>query len=119
MLMTTSAVRIFLWTEPVDMRRGLDGLAALVRAAGHDVFSGHLFVFVSRRADRAKILAWERGGLVLWYKRLSQGTFRVAHRGSGSAVVTIDAGQLAMLLDGIDYQKVRRSKRWEPRRRAA
>lgn len=119
MPMMTSAVRIFLWTEPIDMRRGLDGLSALVRAAGHDMFSGHLFVFVSRRADRAKILAWERGGLVLWYKRLSEGTFRVAQRGAGRAVVSLDAGQLAMLLDGIDYQKGKRSKRWEPRRRAA
>jgi len=70
MLSLTSAVRIFLWSAPVDMRKGFDGLQALVRAADMDVFSGNLFVFVSRRADRAKILTWERGGFVLWYKVL-------------------------------------------------
>ncbi len=119
MLTLTSAVRIYLWTEPVDMRRGFDGLSAMVRTAGHDVFSGHLFVFVSRRADRAKILTWDRGGLVLWYKRLSRGTFRVAERDGAKRVVLIDAGQLAMLLDGVDYRAVKRSRRWEPARKVA
>jgi len=118
-LSISSAVRIFLWTAPTDMRKGFDGLQTLVRAAGEDVFSGHMFVFVSRRADRAKILTWERGGFVLWYKRLSKGTFRVS-RGEGLASVELlDPGQLAMLLDGVDYRKVRRSKRWEPSRKAA
>lgn len=117
MLSITSAVRIFLWTAPVDMRKGFDGLQGLVRAAGMDVFSGHLFVFVSRRADRVKILTWERGGFVLWYKRLAKGTFRVCRDGGAEAVQLLDPGQLAMLLDGVDYAKVRRSKRWEPRHR--
>jgi transposase len=114
MLSLSSAVRIFLWTAPVDMRKGFDGLQALVRAADMDVFSGHLFVFVSRRADRAKILMWERGGFVLWYKRLSKGTFGVRRKGRSASVEVLDPGQLAMLLDGVDYQEVRRSKRWEP-----
>lgn len=114
MLSLTSAVRIYLWTEPVDMRKGFDGLQALVRAAGMDVFSGHLFVFVSRRADRAKILTWERGGFVLWYKRLAKGTFRVGRDEDSASVELLDPGQLAMLLDGVDYRKVRRSKRWQP-----
>jgi transposase len=117
MLSITSAVRIFLWTAPVDMRKGFDGLQALVRAAGMDVFSGHLFVFVSRRADRAKILSWERGGFVLWYKRLSKGTFGVRRDGDAASVEVLDPGQLAMLLDGVDYKRVRRSKRWEPKLR--
>ena len=116
MLSLTSAVRIFLWTEPVDLRNGVDGLGALVRAAGEDVFSGHLFVFVSRRADRAKILTWERGGFVLWYKRLAKGTFRVGRVQGDPSVQLLDPGQLAMLLDGVDYLTVRRSRRWEPQR---
>lgn len=117
MLSITSAVRIFLWTEPVDMRKGFDGLQALVRKVDLDVFSGHLFVFVSRRADRAKILTWERGGFVLWYKRLSKGTFGVRRKGETQRVELLDPGQLAMLLDGVDYKRVRRSKRWEPKPR--
>jgi transposase len=119
MLMMPAAVRIFLWTEAVDMRKGFDSLTALVRAAGQNIFSGHLFVPVSRRAERCKILAWQQGGMVLWYKRLARGTFRVSVRGTGSSVVTLDAGQLAMLLDGVDYLQVKRAKRWEPYQRAA
>ena len=114
MLSLTSAVRIFLWTAPVDMRKGFDGLQALVRAADMDVFSGNLFVFVSRRADRAKILTWERGGFVLWYKRLSKGTFSVRRSDGAASIELLDPGQLAMLLDGVNYKQVRRSKRWEP-----
>jgi len=115
-LSLTSAVRIFLWTEPVDMRKGFDGLGALVRAAGKDVFSGHLFVFVSRRADRVKILTLERGGFVVWYKRLARGTFGIRRQDGAASVELLDPGQLAMLLDGVDYRAVRRSRRWEPRR---
>lgn len=115
MLSLPSAVKIFVWTEPIDMRKGFDGLQALVRAADMDVFAGHLFVFVSRRADRAKILYWERGGFVLWYKRLAKGTFRVSRDDGASRVEPLDPGQLAMLLDGVDYKKVRRSRRWEPK----
>lgn len=76
MLSLPAAVRIYFFAEAADMRKGFDGLVALVRAAGLSEYSGHLFAFVSRRADRAKILTWERGGFVLWYKRLERGRFR-------------------------------------------
>lgn len=54
MLSLPASVRIFLFGGNIDMRKGFDGLATLVRSAGHDVFSGHLFVFVSREANRVK-----------------------------------------------------------------
>lgn len=59
MLTLPRGVRIYLAREPVDMRKGIDGLSALVRQFGEDVFSGHLFVFISKRGDRLKILTWE------------------------------------------------------------
>jgi transposase len=72
MLMLPPSVKIYLATTPTDMRKGHDGLCALVkRDHGDAVFSGHLFVFVSRRGDRCKILAWHRGGFVLWYNQPS------------------------------------------------
>ena len=98
------------------MRRGFDGLGAMVTALSHDVYSGHLYVFVSRRGDRIKILSWDRGGFVLWYKRLERGRFKLPPLESGQHSVRLDAGQLGLLIDGIDFSQVRRPPRWEPKR---
>nr|WP_283243336.1 IS66 family insertion sequence element accessory protein TnpB [Corallococcus exiguus] len=102
--------------EPVDMRKSIDGLMALVRTAwGEDVYSGHLFAFVSRRGDRIKALTWSRGGFVLRYKRLETGRFRLPRVEAEAKAVTLDATQLAMLLDGIDVAEVKRQPAWAPR----
>lgn len=70
--------------------------------------------YVARFADRCKILFWDRGGFVLYYKRLERGRFRVPKVAADASSVTIDATELAMLLDGIDVVAVKRPKRWEP-----
>jgi transposase len=109
------SVRIFISSGPTDMRRSIDGLMSVVKEEIEgDVYSGHLFVFVSRRADRVKILAWDKGGFVLYYKRLERGVFRLPHLDPNAMAVEIDATQLSMLLDGIDYSRVRRPKPWMP-----
>jgi transposase len=77
MLALPASVRVYLASEPVDMRRGHDGLFAIVKNWGLDPFSGDLFGFVGKRRDRAKILVWHRGGFVLLYKRLEKGRFRI------------------------------------------
>jgi transposase len=115
MLTLPSSVRIYFFAAPTDMRKGFDGLCALVRAAGMNEFSGHLFVFVSRRGDRAKVLAWERGGFVLWYKRLEQGRFRRPVIAFGVTKISLEADQLTLLLEGIDLASVRRPRRWAPK----
>ena len=72
-----AAVRVFVCTKPTDMRKSFDGLLGLVREfLGQDPLSGHLFLFFNRRRDRAKILFWDRDGLVIWYKRLEAGSFQ-------------------------------------------
>ena len=110
-----ASVRVVLATEPVDMRKSIDGLMALVRAAwGEDAYSGHLFAFVSRRGDRIKVLTWSRGGFVLLYKRLETGRFRLPRVDAEAKAVTLDATQLAMLLDGIDVAGVKRPPAWAP-----
>jgi len=114
MLSLPSSVRIFLATEPCDMRRGHDGLAALVRQMGHDVYSGHLWVFVSKKRNRIKILTWSAGGFVLLYKRIERGRFRMPSVTDDQTTVRLDATQLSMLLDGIDYSRVRRPTHWMP-----
>ena len=75
------SVRIYLASEPMDMRRGIDSLTYIVKERWHlDPFSGHLFLFVSRAGNRAKILYWDKGGFVLFYKRLERGRFRLPQR---------------------------------------
>ena len=113
-------VRVVVAAEPVDLRRGHDGLCAIVRSAWkQDPFEGHLFVFLGRRRDRVKILVWDRNGFVLYYKRLSVGRFRMPEISPGAAHVDIDATTLAMLLDGIDVAKVARPRAWAPPVRSA
>jgi transposase len=115
MLTLPPSVRIYMAVEAVDLRRGHDGLAAIVRAQwGLDVFAGHLYVFLGKRRDRAKILFADRGGLVIYYKRLERGRFRAPRVGAEGRTVEIDATELAMLLDGIDVTRVRRPSLWRP-----
>jgi transposase len=73
-----------------------------------------VFVFLSRRMTHIKALTWSRGGFVILHKRLELGRFRFPARSPGSRTVAIDATELAMMLDGIDIQKVQRSKVWKP-----
>jgi transposase len=114
-LLLPRAVRVLLAAEPVDMRNSIDGLVTVVRSGWkEDVFAGHLFVFISRRRDRAKILTWDQGGFVLYYKRLEQGRFRLPAFQDDALGAQLDATQLSMLLDGIDLSHVRRPKKWTP-----
>lgn len=117
--MLPPSVRIYLAAEPADMRNAMDGLTAKIRRLGGDPFDGHLYVFLSKRRDRVKILTWSRGGFVLWYKRLEKSRFRMPPVDTGKTTMSLDAGQLAMLLDGVDFSRVKRTKVWEPQKRAA
>lgn len=109
------SVRIYLAVEPVDMRCGHDGLAAIVRTQWKlDLYSGHLFVFAGKRGDRIKILFFDRGGFVVYYKRLERGRFRLPRVRPGAASVEMDAAELSMLLSGIDVARVERPQLWIP-----
>lgn len=112
MLSLPLPVRIFLCTQPADMRKGFDGLAQMVREfLGADPLSGHLFVFRSRRGDRVKLLWWDEDGYAIWYKRLEAGTFRFPAAAEGHRL-EVRAADLAMLLDGVELDSVRRRKRY-------
>ena len=110
--------RVFVCTQPADMRRSFDGLAALVQQhLGCDPLSGDLFVFRSKRGDRVKLLWWSDDGYALWYKRLEEGTFPWpnadgARTPVGAHGLTLRPAELAMLLDGIELTNVRRRKRY-------
>jgi len=110
MLILPSSLKIFLATFPVDMRKSFDSLAGLTRDyLGENPFSGHIFVFYNKTKNKLKILFWDRNGLCLFYKRIEKGTFKVPSPVSaGTLSVVMDDVQLRMLLDGIDYGKVKR-----------
>jgi transposase len=118
MLTLPPSVRVFLCLVPADMRRSLDGLAAMTREVlGQDPLSGHLFVFFNRRCDRVKILLWDRSGLALYYKRLEKGTFRLsAFEHFGSRRAEIESAELALILEGIDLAHAKRRPRFVPRK---
>jgi transposase len=114
MLSLPLPVRIFLCTRPADMRKSFDGLAQMVREfLGQDPLSGHLFVFRSKRADRLKLLYWDSDGLAIWYKRLEEGCLRFPPVPGDGHGLEIRAADLAMILDGVDLQSVKRQKRYQ------
>jgi transposase len=113
MLNFPPAVRIWLGAAPVDLRKSFDGLAEQVRQhLSNDPLSGHVFVFRNKRGDRVKLLYWDEDGFVIVYKRLEEGTFRWPAVAAGQPSVALRAAELAMLLDGIDWQKAQRGRRY-------
>ncbi|MGB7933575.1 MAG: IS66 family insertion sequence element accessory protein TnpB [Gammaproteobacteria bacterium] len=90
------------------MRKGFDGLAALVQTVlADDPFSGHLFVFRGRRGDRIKVLWWDGDGMCLFAKRLERGKFIWPRAENGKVLLT--PAQLSMLLEGIDWRIPKRT----------
>ena len=116
MLTLPSTVRIYVAAEPVDLRRGFDGLAAATREIIRESpLSGHLFVFTNRRSNRLKILLWEPSGYLLLYKRLERGCFRMPTTPrAGARHIELEATELALMMEGIDLRGARRRPRWTP-----
>jgi len=113
MLTVPRGVRLFVATQPTDLRKSFDGLSALVQGHfGLSPTSGDLFIFLNRRGTQVRILFWDRDGYCVLMKRLEQGTFRKMTGADGETHVEIEAVQLAMLLEGIDAPVVRRRKRY-------
>ena len=108
-----SSTRVWLATQPADMRCSFDRLAELAASVtGQDPLEGHLFLFRSRGGDRLKILYWDADGYALWYKRLEEGTFKLPKIEEGTKSVQLRPSELAMMLDGIDLRSVKRVKRY-------
>jgi len=96
--------RVYLACRPVDMRRGFDGLAAQVaNVLRADPFSGHLFLFRSKRGDYLKLLYWDGSGLCLFAKRLEKGRFVWPPIVDGRLRLT--PAQMALLIEGIDWRR--------------
>jgi transposase len=94
-------VQVFAYTRPTDMRKGFDGLCALVtQGLQRDPLSGDIFIFVSRDRVRAKTLQWDGTGLCLYAKRLERGRFATLWRAEDDNPITLTISELDLFLDG-------------------
>lgn len=108
MIGPNGAVRVMVATRPVDFRKGAEGLAALVRETiGADPFSGTVYVFRAKRADRVKLIYWDGTGVCLFAERLD-GKFRWPNVQDG--VIRLSAAQLSALIEGLDWRRVHESR---------
>lgn len=114
MLTIPSTVKLFAAINPVDFRRGIDGLTAIVENEfGIEAMSGDIFIFLNKRANQVRLLFWERDGFCLLTKRLESGTFRrLKTERDGSFHVEIEPAELVLLLEGIDVPSMHRRKRY-------
>ena len=111
MIALPAGTRVWLAAGVTDMRKGMDGLAALAQTTlAQNPFSGHVFVFRGRRGDLVKLVWFDGDGMCLFAKRLERGRFVWPQASSGT--VTLTAAQLSMLLEGIDWRRPQRS--WRP-----
>ena len=105
MIGPSGAVRVMVATKPVDFRKGAEGLAALVRETmTADPFSGAVYVFRAKRADRIKLIFWDGTGLCLFAKRLEEGVFRWPKIEDG--VMRLSAAEFSALIEGLDWRRV-------------
>ena len=105
MIGPTGTVRVMMATKPVDFRKGAEGLAALVRETmKSDPFSGAVYVFRAKRADRVKLIFWDGTGVCLFAKRLEDGSFRWPN--VQDSIMHLTAAQLSALLEGLDWRRV-------------
>lgn len=114
MLNFSHQTRVFLFLEPVDMRKGFRGLCQLAESVlKEDPASGHWFAFINRRRDRMKLLGWDGQGFWIWYKRLESGAFERPETESKQTQMEIDVTQLSLIINGIDLRSAKRRRRYQ------
>ena len=114
MLNFSHQTRVFLFLEPVDMRKSFRGLCMLAESVlKEDPASGHWFAFINRRRDRLKLLGWDGQGFWIWYKRLETGAFEKPTNRANRTQMEIDVTQLSLIINGIDLRSAKRRRRYK------
>ena len=112
-MFSVSASRYFVFGQPTDMRKSFDGLCGLVvNGLGQNPMNGDVFVFINRPRNRIKLLRWEPGGYVLFYKRLEKGTFELPPWGRLQGLAVMSYGELAMMVTGISMRNAKKRPRF-------
>lgn len=116
-MFSLGAARYFLYREPTDIRKSFDGLCGLVSSRlGQNPMNGDVFIFINKPRNRIKLLRWEPGGFVLFYKRLEKGTFELPDGQNGGVSREIDYGELAMIITGISMKYAKKRPRFYQQR---
>ena len=118
MIFVPRSLKVFVATQPVNLRKSFDGLSNEAREVlRKDPMSGHVLVFINRRRNQVKLLAWTRGGFTIVHKRLERGKFAALRDvGPDTRCIELDAHELSMLVEGVveTDTRTRAAKRWEP-----
>ncbi len=113
MFSLSSSHRYYLYSQPTDMRKSFDALCLLVESGMmRNPLSGEVFIFINRPRNRMKLLKWEYGGFILYYKRLESGTFELPLGAFNNSCMVINWPQLVMMVEGISLQHIRTRKRY-------
>lgn len=108
--------RYFLYNHPADMRKSFDGLCGLISGKmQQNPMSGDLFIFINKKRNRIKMLRWEPGGFVLFYKRLEKGTFEFPDKQAQGSKIGLEYSELVMIINGILMKNTRKKPRFYPR----
>ena len=112
-MFSLGAARYYLYREPTDIRRSFDGLCGLVtERLGQNPMSGDVFIFINKPRNRMKLLKWEPGGFVLFYKRLERGTFEIPSTSFQGLSHQIGYGELTMMVTGISMKYAKKRRRF-------
>ena len=113
MFSLASTFEYYLYREPTDMRKSFDALSGIVRSQmKRNPVCGEVFIFINRTQNRIKLLRWESGGLILFYKRLEKGTFSIPLAGKNTNTLSITWTQLMMIVAGIEQKNTVQKKRF-------
>jgi transposase len=113
MFSLSSTFRYFFYGSTTDMRKGFDGLCGLVHTEpGRMPQTGEVFIFVNRQRDKIKLLYWEQGGFVLYYKRLERVTFELPRVSSQGKTCQVSWSSLMLMVEGISIEKYKQLRRY-------
>ncbi|MFO7863283.1 MAG: IS66 family insertion sequence element accessory protein TnpB [Salinivirgaceae bacterium] len=113
MFSLSSTSRFFLYKGATDMRKSFDGLCGIVHGQLHrNPMSGDVFIFINRRRDKIKLLQWEQGGFVLYYKRIESGTIEIPPLETSQKSLQIKWTDLVMMIEGISLKHIKKRKRF-------
>jgi transposase len=113
MFSLTSSFLYYLYRDPTDMRKSFDGLSGLIQGELlRNPTSGEVFIFINRRRNKVKLLRWEQGGFILYYKRLETGTFELPDFQEGALSCQMSWTTLMLMIEGISIEKYKKKKRY-------